>query len=214
MLERFSNSDIWLTYILIGVFVAIVALKQINSYRFTNLFKLGWSNQYIKHVLSSPKSDFYFSGLLVVLSSFCVALFFITYYTNYLGNVNEINFELLLKVLILISSYLIFRFLTQKFIGFIFQIDKIITQYLCFKFSLLYYASILSYIPLILLVYSDLSELYINIFIVILTSFYVIRIILFYLKSRSLISNHLFYFILYICSFEILPIFLLIWYMK
>lgn len=214
MLERFSNSDIWLTYVLIGIFIGIVSLKQINSYRFLKLIKLGWTSEYIKHILTTPKKDTYFSGLLIFLSCLCFSLFYKIYKVNYLFEEKNFELELFFKTFIFLSIYLFVKYIIQKIIGYVFQINKIISQYLCFKYSLLYYIGILVYIPLLMMVYANLSSYYLTVIFGVFASFYVLRIIFFYLKFRSLISNHLFYFILYICSFEIIPIFFLIRYME
>jgi hypothetical protein len=214
MLERFSHSDIWLNYILIGLFIAIVALKQINSYRFNKLISLGWTNQYIKLIMKSPKNDIYFSSVLIFTSTLSFTLALLLYNANWLYQINELSFELVLKPFLYIIGYLLLKFAAQKLIGFIFHIDKVITPYLILKYNLLFYIGIVIYIPLLLVYYSNMSEVYFNVIILLLFVFYVAKIVLFLVKSRSPISSHLFYFILYICSFEIMPIFYTIWYLK
>jgi hypothetical protein len=214
MLERFSHSDILITYLLIGIFISIVVLKEINTYRFKSLFRLGWTNQYFKLLVTTPKSDFYFSTLLIIISSLCITLFYAMYSKISLNQVNKIELALLIKPFILILIYLLVKYVLQKIIGIIFQIEKMINQYLILKYSLVFYIGIALYIPILIIVYSNLEIEYLNIILTLLSCFYLIKILFFFFKLRSLLTNQLFYFILYICSFEIIPIFFLIWYLK
>lgn len=214
MLERFSYSDIWLTYVLLGIFVFIVILKEINAYKFSTFLQLGWSNTYIKHVLNSPKKNYLFTGLLLLISSSVYVFLYVVYINKFVYASNEINHELVYKSFIIILTYLLIKHQAQKWIGFIFDINPIINTYLSIKYNLLYYLGIISFIPLLLLVYSNLNKSIFQLMIVAFAAFYLLRIGLLCFKLRSTLFNHLFYFILYICTFEILPILFLIWYVN
>ena len=92
-------------------------------------------------------------------------------------------------------------------IGKLFEIETKIRLFLFLKYSYLHTISITLFIVLIIYVYSyrNYAILWITL---ILLAF--ARAVLLFTNNKKLIASKLFYFILYICAFEIVPLFILI----
>lgn len=212
MVERLSESYSWVTYLFLFVFVAMVALQQINTHRFSEFLKLGWSQAYIKQTFQSAKREWYFNLALLFISfssmSFIATIFFARKET-----VNkEVDFDQFWKVVIAMLVFFSIKYILQKVIGYVFEVSKTIRYYLVFKSSYLFYIGFIMFIPALLLIYSSVSTLVISAMVAILLFFYVASIVKLFFKLRSEISKHLFYYILYICSFEIIPFYFVVWY--
>ena len=214
MIERVSDSYNILHITFLVICIAIVVLKEINTQWFTKFLKLAWSADYLKLISSTPKRDKNFTGLLLFISSIIMAISYQLYSESLQQHQIQFNLQTSAIVLVLLLFFLFVKFLFQKFIGFIFNIQKLIDDFLDLKYSFYYYSGFLMLIPLLLLSYTQLNQFTIGLIYFMIASFFVIKISLFLIKIRSLITRHLFYFILYICTLEIIPILFIIRYLK
>jgi hypothetical protein len=214
MIERVSNTYNILHITFLVICIAIVVLKEINTQWFTKFLKLAWSADYLKLISSTPKRDKNFTGLLLFISSVIMAISYQLYSESLQQHQIQFNLQTSAIVLVLLLFFLFIKFLFQKFIGFIFNIQRLIDDFLDLKYSFYYYSGFLMLIPLLLLSYTQLNQFTIGLIYFMIASFFVIKISLFLIKIRSLITQHLFYFILYICTLEIIPILFIIRYLK
>ncbi len=214
MIERVSNTYNILHITFLVICIAIVVLKEINTQWFTKFLKLAWSADYLKLISSTPKRDKNFTGLLLFISSVIMAISYQLYSESLQQHQIQFNLQTSAIVLVLLLFFLFIKFLFQKFIGFIFNIQRLIDDFLDLKYSFYYYSGFLMLIPLLLLSYTQLNQFTIGLIYFMIASFFVIKISLFLIKIRSLITRHLFYFILYICTLEIIPILFIIRYLK
>jgi hypothetical protein len=179
------------------------------------LLSLGWSNLYIKEAMNSPKKEYSFQ-IVLLLMFFLMTLQFIL-----LINVgdNKIQTNLLNQVLnikhfIFFISILCLKYMMQLFVAYIFNVKQTITKYLKLKYNMLYYLSIISYFPILFFYYASIKIQYIEFYLLVIFIIYIIKLLFYYSKLRGHITNHLYYFILYICTFEILPLYLIFRYIE
>src|SRR5690606_28874261 len=103
-----------------------------------------------------------------------------------------------------------FKLYTEKIIASIFSIDTIIDHYLYQKLSYRNLLSILILFANILLIYTFSESKFIVIFIASVVLLINVAMLLYTFKSsEKIITNNLFYFILYLCALEISPYFIL-----
>ncbi|GGE20874.1 DUF4271 domain-containing protein [Psychroflexus salis] len=214
MIERVSDSLYFLHFIFLAIFIGIVVLKEVNAFWFKKFIQLGWSTDYLKLVFTSPKKDRSFINLLLFLSTIIISLSYQFIHQALNENAIVFNLKSSLFTLSYILGFLLFKYLIQKSIAYLFNVKKVLNNYVELKLNLFCYFGLLMFVPLLLLVYTELNSLFIVIIYGVFVGFYILKIAQFLLKSRSLIARHLFYFILYICSLEIIPILFIIRYLK
>ena len=214
MIERVSDTYNILHVTFLILLIGVVVLKEINTHWFSKFLKLAWSSDYLKLVSSTPKRDKNFTALLLIISSIIMAISYQLYSDNSQLQQVEFNLQNSAIIFILILAFLLLKYLFQKFIGLIFNIQNIIEGFLDLKYAFYYYSGFLMLIPLLLLAYTQFSHFIIGIIYFLIATFFVFKIGVFFIKIRSLITRHLFYFILYICTLEIIPILFIIRYLK
>jgi hypothetical protein len=172
---------------------------------------------YDKHALSQVDKEgglinsWAFIGLFILFSlAFGLVLYQVTVYYNVAYDIS--GFQLFITLSLVISLLFTFKFLVLKFIGFVFDMNRLVSQYIAIL-NLTYFN-----IAFVLVSVAVCFSLLASQFIPWLLLFTVILIaIIFawqYLRnSVNIISNfrfHKFYLFLYLCALEICPILILI----
>lgn len=215
MIERLSEWHNYYNYFFLFLLLLIVILKQINSHKFMRLLSLGWSNLYIKEAMNTPKKEYSFQIVLLLLF-FLMTLQFILL-INVGDNKNQTNLPnqiLNIQHFIFFISLICLKYMMQLFVAYIFNVKQTITKYLKLKYNMLYYLSIISYFPLLFFYYASIKIQYIEFFLLVIFIIYILKLLFYYSKLRGHITNHLYYFILYICTFEIIPLYLIFRYIE
>ena len=196
----------WLTITIICLIGLIALLHFLYKDRFNKILSFSKDKEYFIEFID--KAPFYvtmFSGLLFVISLGIFALFF-KVVESYIFNVT-ILFTDFIKILIILFTFVLLRFLIGVILSLIFGIDKMQRILSIYKFVFLAKASIYIFPMIILLSYIQyindlLFQLFFGFSIVLLLIFY--SKILF--KNQKIIFRNLFYFILYLCALEIMPL--------
>ena len=105
-----------------------------------------------------------------------------------------------------IFGYIMLKWLLEYVFSLLFLIKKPIRFFLVSKSSYLYSVSFYLFIVIILVEYSQLNY---NSLIYISIALFSIRFLLHIINNKKLIFSKLFYFILYLCAFEIAPLLIL-----
>ncbi len=192
MFEENYSQDI-ITLLIFGSFIIFFLLKKFEKK--SVIYGVLTKSDIVKISLY----DFYYLLLLILNTSI-----FISFFKKEVFDLNETA---------LIALYLLFfifsQLLTQLIIAWIFNFIKLINFYLKQKMALA--NGFLIFIFLINTCISY-SQNYLNMFLSISLIFIVSYIIFSFLKvlskHKKIISENLFYFILYLCTLEIIPLFI------
>ena len=204
MLRNIVSNELFTVLLVLGLVIVAIA-KLTSPKRFEDFILVLGNNKYLKIYARDQKFFDKFDGLLFVnlilsLSVFC----FIIY--QYLTKTEQIPLDTLLKVAFVIGVFILIKVLIERLIASLFEIDKLVDEYLFQKITYKNYLGILL-LPVNALILFTFTPT--------LTFFYVITILLLIVNiigiissfktHQSLIKNNLFYFILYLCALEIAP---------
>ncbi len=199
----------WFTiFTLIGL-LAIVGAKYINSLRFNDFLYVISNSKYLKIYTKDQKFIDLFDSFLFTNLSISLSIFSYFVYTEF---VSPADFELItfLKLLFSVASILIIKTLLERLVGSLFEIDRLIDNYLFQKTTFKNYLGLLFLAANVLLLYTNLP-----VGIVIVSTISVIGLInlIGFLTSfknhQKLLNPNFFYFLLYLCALEIAPYVLL-----
>ncbi len=146
-----------------------------------------------------------FKNVVFVFSITILSLLSYKIYLHY-NSSSEQGFYTFLKILGVVFSYLTIKRLLEFLLSVIFKIDKKLDFFLVSKSIYLYSVSFFLLIAIVLVEYSQLNTLFLVYFSALLFS---VRFIFHAVINKKLIFSELFYFILYLCAFEIAPLFIL-----
>ena len=140
---------------------------------------------------------------LFAIGSFSLVLAFTQ---SYFKDQQIIKFSTYITLYCFVFLYFIVKWILENVLVRLFVIKNQLKFFLISKWSYLFSLAFVFYIGTILYVYSFLNMTYL-LFIVIL--FFLLRFIFILITNKKLVFYKLFYFILYICAFEIAPLFIL-----
>ena len=204
-LERSFLSNDWLTLVLVLLTLVVFFLRGLNQEKlqgyFLGLFNKGFIDTEVEERLTIFNTfyivQFLFCVLVIALSVFTVANY-------YQGFANPFNSFLWITLGTL--TYFVFKKALEYGISTVLQIQGGVKFYLISKSSYLYSLSYFIFAFIVLFFYADLP---INSLFIFFGLGFLFRLILMITYNKNLIFNHLFYFILYICGFEIAPLLIL-----
>lgn len=204
MLREIISNE-WFT-VLIVLCVCILAFAKA---RFTNRFNdflwLIGNSKYLKIYSRDQKFIDQFDGLLFLNLIISSALFCFIWYNTF---IEPIAFDLILffKLFIGIGSLILIKILIERLIGSLFEIDSLIDSYVFQKTNYKNYIGLVLLPVNILLIFAvnpSKTILYIVAGLILVIN--LVGFITSFKIHQKLILNNLFYFILYLCAFEIAP---------
>jgi hypothetical protein len=197
----------WILLFTIIILASILNLKR-NS--FSNLYRSISNENYLRLIQREENNGF--SALFIILNGLFYingGLFLYLTFAHYGYNV-DINF-FALSSFALFLVYLL-RNLGMAYLAFVFPISKEANQY---NFTVILYNNFIGIVLIVLnlmIAYSPsgISTFFLYLGFIIFGLFYMLRIFRGFLNSASFISNNFFHFFLYLCTFEIATVFILI----
>ncbi len=189
-------------------FFLLVLVKSLNENRFYTFLPLFISDRYLKiygrdQLLKIDTFNLLLLVVQVIIITMTISFALKTY--NYTTENNYLIISLILTSLITVKYFF------EKILASIFEIEKFVSKFQFNKISYKNLISILLLPFLILLVFSDLDKkIVISTMFVIFLLLNSIAITLTIKKQQKLILRWFFYFILYLCAFEIIPYLLVI----
>lgn len=204
---RHLTSNNWITVILVCLFIVLAWLRSRYGERFIDFLSILFSNKYFNTHDKSPSVFNFFSFICFVLNGLILSL--LLYFLVISLDFNWIPANQFILYIQLFIGYNIFigvKYMIEKIIGNIFNIEKLLDNYLFFKITYKNFLA-LCLIPFLLIINYACHPSPFTFLIGFLT-FIVLNLLLllnYYVKNQKLLLTHWFYFILYLCTLEIAP---------
>ncbi len=150
----------------------------------------------------------YFSSFKVITSLFTTLVFslFLYYLKVSFSSSSVSGFTDFSFIFFGVFAYFLIKWLLEFLLSLLFEIKRTIRFFLLSKLSYLFSVSFFLLLALVLVEYSQVNIYFLLCF---SGSLFFLRAVLIFLNNKKLIFSKLFYFILYICGFEIAPLFIL-----
>lgn len=198
------------TVIMLSLIIIITLIKYNNHKKFNSLLKIFWNSSYLKKYKYEKITYYLFDYFLQINFIVSLGLFVFIYNIIYNGNRLSFNFLEFIDIIQIIITFLVLKNLTEIVISWVFNIQWLTNLYLNEKIN---YNSLIGLIILpinVLILYffnPSINILFIFIYIILLLKLtaYVNSFIL----HQKTIKKSWFYFILYLCTLEIIPYLLL-----
>ena len=204
MIREYFSNDI-LTSLVIFSILLIFVLKKINSQKFYENFSFNKKNLITKlsnnDYLSFRPINVVYLLVFVINTSILFTIF----------KNDKFNSQDFLKFATLLSLFILLKLFLEKFIGWLFNFKKKCDNYLTIKFK--YLGTIGLYILMlnIVCIYSsgyNYELVYISLIISLLCL--IISYFTIFFSFKNIIFKNWFYFILYLCTLEIIPYYYII----
>jgi hypothetical protein len=192
----------WTIGTLFFVLAVLVVVKWNKSnYFFSYLYSIYTSDFYTKKF--GEKRRIELSEIFLFLGSLWSLSYFITILKEGVSFSVLTHFQILFLVAILILS----KYLIEKMVGDLFEMDALLNKYLFYKQGVLSWISLFYLFPIGLLLYFQNNFNHELVLIVIASAvlIYIIKLFSFLVLYQKQILRYWFYFILYLCAFEIAP---------
>jgi len=198
------------TVIILSLIIIITLIKYNNHKKFNSLLKIFWNSFYLKKYKYEKITYYLFDYFLQINFIVSLGLFVFIYNIIYNGNRLSFNFLEFIDIIQIIITFLVLKNLTEIVISWVFNIQWLTNLYLNEKIN---YNSLIGLIILpinVLILYffsPSINILFVFIYIILLLKLtaYVNSFIL----HQKTIKKSWFYFILYLCTLEIIPYLLL-----
>lgn len=213
--ERIIENKDWATLLFLLCFIVIAIVKSLFEVQFNEFLKLPFSKKYISTYKDSSNlySTFTISLFFIQVITFSFLVQIILSYFEYTSKNNWISF---IQIFTSLFVAILIKFYIEKIVATIFDIEEFLEIFNLKKVTYRTYIGLIFLPIVILLYYNDfLSVGIISIFLAIIG----IGMIYFYFLSiltyQKLILSRIFYFILYLCTLEIGPYYILYhWFTK
>ncbi|MBQ4913049.1 DUF4271 domain-containing protein [Maribacter sp. MMG018] len=206
-ITRITENADWITLIIFGSLLLLIAAKTLFYSRFLNFMILPFNNKYILMYNKKEKLFNWFHILLTIFQIINTSMFIFLSWKAYIKPETKDPEFIFLIILAAIFLFLVLKISLQLINGFIFDAYNLTNEFVFKKISYLNYGSLVLFIANILLsfVFKDsLILVYIA-----ATLFLIINIIgwITVIKvHQKFIASYFFYFILYLCTLEIAPL--------
>ncbi len=208
-----QTRDRWIIIIIIGLVLYAALLNIIFNKNIKNVFLSFYSK---RALVQAGKDEAHinfwaFIGLFLLFGlTFGLFLYQLASYKSIYYSVS--GFRLFTSFVLVILLLFAIKFLVLKFVGFIFDIQKLVTEYVSVLY-LTYFNIAFVFLP-VTVCFSLLAAQFIPILLTIAIVLIIIIFTWLYLRSSvNIISNfrfHKFYLFIYLCALEICPILILI----
>tara|TARA_B110000116_G_scaffold33309_1_gene25355 strand:- start:71 stop:739 length:669 start_codon:yes stop_codon:yes gene_type:complete len=205
-LEKIATSNHWITLVLMFLLFGLVLLKAISSKRLNGSLYSLFNKNFINSESKESTSFFDVFQIVFFLFSAIVISLLVFNFKMYRSGTDDVGFSSFLSVLIRLSSYFLLLKILENVFLYVFLIKKEVRFFIISKSNYLNAISFLLYIAIVLNEYAHLKQTYLYYFACFL---FFIRAVFHVVSNKNLIFRELFYFILYICAFEIAPLFIL-----
>ncbi len=213
-LRVIENKD-WATALFVLSFATIAFTKSAFENRFAEFAKLIYSDKYNNVYKDGSNLKSIFTIALFFVQILSIA-FFIQISFSYFGYCSKTDWILFIQITTLLFYFVFTKFLVEKIIATAFNIEEIIEQFNLQKVIFRTYIG-LFLLPIdVILFYNDIVSKKIMIILIVIVLTINILVYLISIKNyQKLIFGKLFYFILYLCTLEIAPYYLMYyWFTK
>ena len=208
MITSFATNN-WVTITIIFLIGILVVLNFLYEIRFSKFVSISIANEYVVDYINKSSSFVNFFDMLLLVfqvGSFSLLIVKVNEILHFIEVSNP--FFLFLKVVLILLSYYFFRFLIGKLLAVVLEL-KSEQQLLSFiKMNYLSKVSVLIFPAIIVLYYfPNLNDFLLKLIMLITIVFLLFKYGQIIKYNQKLIFSNLFYFILYLCALEIIPLF-------
>ena len=194
-----TNENDWIFISFIAILGIIAFIKTYHSFRFKEFLNLLIFNK-------KERSNTLFTTLLLIVQwvamSICIWLIFSFFNINI--SIYNIHSEYI--IFIGIGLFILLKLAIQFFISYSLNINNFLRSYLFIRLSYSNYASFILLLFLFLIIYGMKSNIYlVCLSLLIFVFIHILGIISFVKLYKNEIRSYWYYFILYLCTFEITP---------
>lgn len=201
----------WVVSIILIVLILLVIVRWNKSnYMVSFLNSLLSSEFYSKKF--SEKKRIELPEVLVFVASLLSISFFLFVITHQ----DHFSIVSYFQILLIVTVLLLSKYFIEKIIGDLFQLDQLLGKYLFFKQGVLSWIGIFFLFPVSLIFYFQSIEnsLLFTLMVGVSIGVYVFKLFWFVGLHQKYILPYSFYFILYLCAFEIAPYLILFKFLK
>ena len=213
--QRVIHNIDWITAIIFSSILFMVIAKNLFYNKFLNFIILPFNNKYIFMYNKKDKLLNWFNIFFTIFQLLNFSLF-IYLASNILSNSESDKYPVFFSIILgFLFLFLIGKILLQMGGGFVFNNNKIISEFIFKKLSYLNYSSIIMLAANIIIAYllkDSKIIVFVSIFLIVVVN--VIGWITIIKNYQKVISSYFFYFILYLCALEIAPIVIIANYLK
>lgn len=199
-----ENKD-WATVVFVLAFALVVLAKSAFENRFSDFIRLIVSDKYMKIYRDSSHLLSGFNVLLFVVNVISLS-FFLQLVLHHYGFGEKLDWVLFVRIFTLLTVFILSKFLVEKIFATTFGIEEVIEGFNLQKVSFRTFIGLLLLPVSVILFYGDYSTN--SLILTIIGILLIINVITYILSLRiyqNLIISNIFYFILYLCTFEIAP---------
>jgi len=207
--EIIHQNHHWVSLVFLAILIFLTWAKVLYKDRLLHTASLFFANKYLFIYFNKEKNDilnlFQFLLFMVQILVLSLALYFANYLWQFSDRLNALNGYLLL--LSGVGLYFCLRYLIGLFLAEIFNIKHKYNKIVYDKVS--YFNNLILWILpfLILGAYANIyKEFFLKTTFLLLVILLILRYALVLANNKKLIVNNLFYFILYLCALEIVPL--------
>ena len=204
MIREYFSNDILTSLILFSILLILI-LKKIDSEIFYNNLQLH-KKKLLGKLYNNDFISFRFVNIVYLFVFLINLSILLTIFSN-----GEFNLKIFQNNFYHIGLFIFLKYLLEKFIGWLFKFNRICNNYLNAK---LFYFNTLGTLVLFLNILSVFSEsfnqelVYVSLTIILL--YLIISHFTIFFSFKNLIYKNWFYFILYLCTLEIIPYYYII----
>ena len=209
LIPRIIDNKDWITIVFILSFAIIAITKTVFENRFNDFTNLLFNNKYLKIYKDSSNLLSWFTVLLFVVQLLSIS-FFVQLILSFYQFTTKTNYITFIQIFTFISFFVLAKFLIEKMIATSFNIESLTEQFNLFKISYRSYLGLFLMPINVVLFYTNFINSYV--IISILATLLVINMITYLISLKNyqnLIIGKFFYFILYICTLEIAPYYMI-----
>ncbi|HIB46920.1 MAG TPA: DUF4271 domain-containing protein [Flavobacteriaceae bacterium] len=203
-LRTFENLN-WVTLVLVGCLLCYTLAKYLYPKRFQEFTMLPVTNKYFLVLGKGDEIKHPFNVLLFIPQVLAVSLFIYLFLkTQQYAIESPILF--FIQICSIYSVFVLSKFMVEKLIGAIFNIEKTINRYLYQKLSYRNLLAIVIFLANLIFFYTyEPTPTILLIVLLVIAVLNGITLFYSYKTNTKLIFRELFYFILYLCALEISP---------
>lgn len=203
-LRSIENKD-WATLLFLLCFAVVVIAKTFFDSRFHDYMRLLFSNKYIKIYKDSSHMLSIFNVLLFFVNLVSLS-FFIQITLEHFGYGNRHDWVLFIRIFTLLAVFILSKYLFEKIIAVVFNIEEVLEQFSAAKVSYRTYLGLLL-LPFVIVIYFNDFEIN-SLILTLIAIILIINAVTYLLSLRNyqkFVAGYMFYFILYLCALEITP---------
>jgi hypothetical protein len=205
-IEKTDVSTNWVTIIFMILLLCVFLLKGFHRTKLKEYFFAFFNKGFIVSEIEERASffnRFSFTLFFFTTLNFAVLSFFLI---NYFSQQTLFYSAFFWKTLLAVFCYFSVKWTLEKLFVILFSIQTQTISFLTAKKIYTYTLSLWAFPALILFFYTELNKNIIFIFIGLL---FAIKVLLLLANNKNLVLREFFYIILYLCVFEIVPLFIL-----